>query len=107
MPVGKATEASTERAGDEFRFLVPCFTTIDEQAIKDHLERDAFFWLDLTAPSRDELDRLHELFGFHPLALEDTEHFAQRPKLDDYGDHVFLVFYGAWRRGINDPASLR
>ena len=24
-------------------------------------------------------------------------HFGQRPKLDDYGDYMFLVFYGAWR----------
>ena len=33
-------------------------------------------------------------FGFHPLAVEDSEHFGQRPKADDYEDFVFLVVYG-------------
>ena len=43
----------------------------------------------------EEIEHLRDLFGFHPLALEDTLHFGQRPKLDHYGDYVFLVFYGA------------
>ena len=36
-----------------------------------------------------------EEFGFHPLSLEDSEHFGQRAKIDDYDDFVFLVVYGA------------
>jgi magnesium transporter len=75
--------------------VVPCLDSIDEAAIKDHLAHDQFFWLDLTAPSSKEIDVLRELFGFHPLALEDAAEFGQRPKLDRYGDYVFLVFYGA------------
>ena len=35
------------------------------------------------------------MFQFHPLAVEDSEHFGQRAKLDDYDDFVFLVVYGA------------
>ena len=35
-----------------------------------------------------------ERFGLHPLAIEDTQEFGQRPKLDDYGDTALLVFYG-------------
>jgi magnesium transporter len=107
MPVGKAKAATEVSQGDEFRFVVPCFTSIDETAITDHLRRDQFFWLDLTNPTSEDLVRLHRLFGFHPLALEDTEHFGQRPKLDDYGDYAFLVFYGAWRRRPDDPEPLR
>ena len=105
MAVGRA--AVQETAGDGFTFVVPSRTEIDEAFISDHLQRDHFFWLDLTAPSHEELVRLHELFGFHPLALEDSEHFGQRPKLDNYGDHVFLVFYGAWRDHPRDAAPLR
>jgi magnesium transporter len=105
MPVGKAKAATKE--GDEFKFVVPCFTHIDEERIRDHVQRDHFFWLDLTSPGAHELGQLHELFGFHPLALEDSEHFGQRPKLDNYGDYIFLVFYGAWRHSAEDPEPLR
>src|SRR5437588_2570907 len=107
MPVGKATSVTREGADEEFRFVAPCFTRIDEARIRDHMQRDQFFWLDLQAPGADELAQLREIFGFHPLALEDTEHFGQRPKLDDYGTYVFLVFYGAWRHGAEDPEPLR
>jgi magnesium transporter len=106
MPVGKARAATAATADEAFRLVVPSFTTMDQTVIKDHLQRDHFFWLDLTAPSSEELSELHDLFGFHPLALEDTEQFHQRPKLDNYGDYVFLVFYGACRHR-DDPAPLR
>src|SRR5437588_11702997 len=87
MPVGKATAVPQEGAGDEFRFVAPCFTRIDEARIRAHLQRDQFFWLDLTAPGADELAQLRELFAFHPLALDDPEHFDQRPKLASYGPY--------------------
>ncbi|MCW2971641.1 MAG: magnesium and cobalt transport protein CorA [Solirubrobacterales bacterium] len=96
MSVGKAEAHSPDRASSTgFSCVVPCLDTIDEAAIKDHLAHDQFFWLDLTTPSSKEVDALRELFGFHPLALEDAAHFGQRPKLDRYGDYIFLVFYGA------------
>jgi magnesium transporter len=99
MPVGKAKAATSETAGAEFHLKVPCFTHIDETQIRERLKRDQFFWLDLTAPGEHELRQLGEIFGFHPLALEDSEHFDQRPKLDNFGDYIFLVFYGASREG--------
>jgi magnesium transporter len=103
MPVGKA-KASTRDEGDpNFQFIAPCTPNLDEAWIKDHLDRDHFFWLDLTSPSHEELGKLQELFGFHPLAIEDSEEFHQRPKLDNYGDYVFLVFYGARGDHPQDP----
>jgi magnesium transporter len=75
--------------------MVGCLTTFDEKAIREHLERDQFFWLDLTAPSDEEIKRLGKLLNFHPLAIEDTLHFGQRPKLEDYEGYIFMVFYGA------------
>jgi magnesium transporter len=107
MPVGKAQAATPDSAGDEFHVAVPCFTRIDGPRIREDLGRDRFFWLDLTAPGEDELAQLGELFRFHPLALEDTKQFDQRPKLDNYGDYIFLVFYGAWRQDAEDPKPLR
>ena len=96
MSVGKAEAHSPDRASASgFSCVVPCLSAVDEGAIKDLLARDHFFWLDLTAPSGEDIDALRDLFGFHPLALEDAAEFGQRPKLDRFGDYVFLVFYGA------------
>jgi magnesium transporter len=74
--------------------------SLDRDEIARLHERNEFFWLDLLAPSDEDLTQLGELFGLHPLAVEDTIKFSQRPKLDDYADHVLLVFYG-----IHDGAS--
>lgn len=68
---------------------------IDRDAIAGLLERDEYFWLDLTDPSAGEVAALGEAFSFHPLALEDLAKRGQRPKLDDFGDYMFLVYYGA------------
>ncbi len=68
---------------------------IDRGAIGDLLGRDEYFWLDLDAPSEAEIDTLDDLFHFHPLALEDLRKKGQRPKLEDFGDYMFLVYYGA------------
>jgi magnesium transporter len=73
--------------------------SIDSDAIDDLLERDEFFWLDLTDPDVAASRSLQQLFGFHPLALEDMLKRDQRPKLEDYGDYMFLVYYGAGRKG--------
>ncbi len=37
------------------------------------------------------LQTVGEVFGLHPLALEDAVHVHQRAKVDEYGDHLFIV----------------
>ncbi len=69
--------------------------SIDRDEIAGLLQRDEYFWLDLTDPGEDEVAALGEVFSFHPLALEDLSKRRQRPKLDDFGDYMFLVYYGA------------
>jgi magnesium transporter len=98
MTIGKAQDQSPHPDEKEFSFVAPCLDHLDEAAIRGHLADDAFFWLDLTAPGTQELHELGRIFGFHPLAMEDTTEFGQRPKLDDYGDYVLLVFYGCWHQ---------
>jgi magnesium transporter len=71
------------------------FDSIDREAIAGLLKRDEYFWLDLTDPGEAEVAELGEIFSFHPLALEDMRKRGQRPKLDDFGDYMFLVYYGA------------
>jgi magnesium transporter len=67
----------------------------DRVALESLLSSGEFFWLDLHEPTEEDFQLLRDLFKFHPLALEDSEQFGQRPKLEDYEDFVFLVFYGA------------
>jgi magnesium transporter len=55
---------------------------------------DTLVWIDLFAQDDASLELLRERFNFHPLAIEDCAHLDQRPKLEEYGDHVFLVTQG-------------
>ena len=55
----------------------------------------SFFWLDLDQPDADDFEILRDVFKFHPLAIEDSESFGQRAKIDTYDDFAFLVVYGA------------
>jgi magnesium transporter len=54
-----------------------------------------FFWVDLHQPQPSHFLILKEVFGFHSLAIEDSENFGQRAKIDDYDDFVFMVVFGA------------
>ncbi|MFF0268298.1 magnesium/cobalt transporter CorA [Kribbella sp. NPDC004536] len=68
---------------------------LDREEAKRLVASGTFFWIDLHRPTAEEFAILREVFGFHPLALEDSEHFGQRPKVEEYDDFVFLVLYGA------------
>ena len=50
-----------------------------------------FVWVGLKEPSASELAEVGKSFGLHELALEDASNAHQRPKLEDYGDSLFLV----------------
>jgi magnesium transporter len=67
----------------------------DVDEIRSLSERGVFFWLDLEAPSDEAIDALAEILDLPPLAVEDTHEFRQRAKIDDYGDRLLIVFYGA------------
>lgn len=51
------------------------------------------FWLDLHQPTEKELHAIAEAFKLHPLAIEDSIHSHQRPKIEEYSTFFFLVFY--------------
>jgi len=70
-------------------------TDVDRERIATALKSERFFWLDLQAPDEGELDRVGDLLGLHPMAMEDTQEFGQRPKVDVYEKHVLVVFYTA------------
>jgi magnesium transporter len=67
----------------------------DADRIRALRESGEFFWLDLESPTDAEIDELAALLDLPPLAVEDTHEFHQRAKVDDYGDRLLIVFYGA------------
>jgi magnesium transporter len=52
-------------------------------------------WVSLEHPTADEVETvLHNIFHFHPLAIEDCQSEGyQSPKLDDFGDYIFIVMH--------------
>jgi magnesium transporter len=50
-----------------------------------------FIWIGLHEPDDGALKRIQEHFGLHPLAVEDALDPRHLPKLEVYGDHLFMV----------------
>jgi magnesium transporter len=57
-----------------------------------------FLWIGLHEPDEALLARMQKRFGLHDLAVEDTRHAHQRPKLEVYGDAIFMVLHTAQLR---------
>jgi len=54
---------------------------------------DCFVWVALADPSDDEIDVMTEEFGLHELAVEDARKGHQRPKIEEYGNSLFVVMH--------------
>ncbi|MEO6264004.1 MAG: magnesium/cobalt transporter CorA [Luteimonas sp.] len=69
--------------------------TLDQ--ISDVLAADdgSFVWVGMYEPEDVLLDKLQEEFGLHDLAIEDAQHAHQRPKIETYGDSLFVVMHTA------------
>lgn len=50
-----------------------------------------FVWLGLNDPDEATMKRLQKEFGLHELAIEDAHRAHQRPKIETYGDTLFIV----------------
>jgi magnesium transporter len=53
--------------------------------------QEAFVWVGLHEPDETQMQDVADVFGLHPLAVEDAVHAHQRPKLERYDDTLFLV----------------
>lgn len=54
---------------------------------------NTFVWVALSDPAPEEIDVLQEEFDLHPLAVEDAKNGNQRPKVEEYGDSLFVVLH--------------
>jgi magnesium transporter len=72
-------------------------------------DQKAVFWVDMDKPEDEDYALLDDVFGFHPLAIEDAIHRSQRPKIESYnhvGDacqqgYFYMVIHGV------DPAGAK
>jgi magnesium transporter len=68
---------------------------VDPKGLESRLRDGVFLWLDIEDPGEGDLKLLQDAFDLHPLALEDSRKFGQRPKIEDYDDFTLLVVFGA------------
>jgi magnesium transporter len=76
---------------------------LDIEAISDFLDAPqplgSFVWVALVEPVPSMLAKMQEEFGLHELAIEDTNRGSQRPKLEEYGNTLFLIVHTIEQRG--------
>jgi magnesium transporter len=68
----------------------------DLAAVRKRCGPDDFVWVGLHEPEQSELDEVAEIFDLHGLAVEDAVNAHQRPKLERYGDSLFMVLKTLW-----------
>lgn len=67
---------------------------IDKREISEYLKRPGgFVWVALADATQEELAQMQEEFDLHELAVEDARHGHQRPKIEEYGDSLFVVLH--------------
>ena len=69
---------------------------IDLRDIHSYLARPGcFVWVALKDATEAELETMREEFDLHELAVEDAHTAHQRPKIEIYGDSLFIVVHTA------------
>ena len=59
-------------------------------------QKDKFVWIGLHEPDEDLLLEAQRQFGLHDLAIEDAHNAHQRPKIERYGEMLFMVLRTAY-----------
>jgi magnesium transporter len=54
-------------------------------------DKSSFVWIGIVDPTMDEMVALQKTYDLHPLAIEDALSTKQLPKIDVYGDQLFVV----------------
>jgi len=59
-----------------------------------HPGSGVWLWVDLSAPTPDEVRVLSNVFHFHELSVEDALSEIHHPKVEWYGDYLYLILHG-------------
>ncbi|MDZ7894761.1 magnesium/cobalt transporter CorA [Altererythrobacter sp. H2] len=62
-----------------------------DSPISQESPQGTFSWVGLFDPTLEEMDACAKAFGLHPLAVEDALHAHQLPKLEIYGEQLFVA----------------
>jgi magnesium transporter len=66
---------------------------LDEEHTWTQSDEDSFVWVALKDATPEELMRVQHQFGLHELAVEDSREGHHRPKIEEYGDSLFIVLH--------------
>jgi len=98
LPPGTLAAPAEAHTPKTIRVIHYTAESIDEaevdsvEAIAEHLGEEGVAWINLDGLGNVDMVReLGTMFGLHPLALEDVLNVRQRPKVDDYDDHLYAV----------------
>lgn len=56
-------------------------------------DKSRIVWVDIEKPTPNETDLLDIVFNFHPLTIDDCLSPRHQPKIDHYGQYLFLIFH--------------
>jgi magnesium transporter len=84
--------------------MIQSFVFNDGKLVASNLDSDALrlvradkgllIWVNLASPTPEEANTiLEDVFGFHPLAIEDCLAETRYPKIEDYEDYLYLVMH--------------
>ena len=67
---------------------------IPKEDVSEYVKRpECFVWVALKDPEPAELAEMEAEFGLHELAIEDATRGHQRPKIEEFGDSLFVVMH--------------
>ena len=65
-------------------------------------------WVDIQKEPREAVEPLlREVFGFHPLAIEDALDETHVPKVDDWGSYLYVVLHGVLNSALAEQDGLQ
>ncbi|MEW6095305.1 MAG: magnesium/cobalt transporter CorA [bacterium] len=83
-------------------------TDLKEINLQETLKnKEILLWLDLVDPTDEEIVILSEEFKFHELAIEDCLFPQSQPKVDDFGNYIFLVIHAVKKIIENGEEELK
>jgi magnesium transporter len=69
-----------------------CYTVTGAEAAVSSLEEGGYIWLNYYCPAKEDLNKLVELLGIHPLSVEDCLDSSQVPKIEHFPNSTFIIF---------------